>query len=52
MEDMKAVISATLAVFKVEFTIFGFTLSMWDVFLWSIVAGLILAFIGGLFSHD
>lgn len=52
MEDMKSVISATLAVFKVEFTIFGFTLSMWDVFLWSIVAGVILGFIGGLFSHD
>lgn len=52
MEVIQFLFSCTLAVFQVEFTIFGFTLSMWDVFLWSAVAGLILGFIGGLFSHD
>lgn len=34
--------SATLTVFQTEFTLFGFTLSYWDVFLWSAIAGIII----------
>ncbi|MCI9403733.1 MAG: hypothetical protein HFF04_08690 [Oscillospiraceae bacterium] len=52
MEVFKAMFAATLSVFQVEFTLYGFTFSMWDVFLWTGVAGLILAFVGGLLSHD
>ncbi len=52
MEAIQALFASTLSVFQVEFSIFGFTLSMWDVFLWSAVAGLILSFIGGFFLDD
>lgn len=50
MSDVQAVFAATLALFKMEFTIYGFTFSFWNVFLFVIVAGLVLRFIGGLFD--
>lgn len=50
METLQAWFSAVLAVFQVEFTLYGFTFSLWDVFLWSLVAGLVFAFIGGIFN--
>lgn len=52
METFQALFTSTIELLKVEFTIFGFTLSMWDVFLWTGVAGLILSFVGGLIFHD
>ena len=51
MELMKQFFSATLAVFQVPLTLFGFTFSFWDIFIWTAVADLLLVFIGGLF-HD
>ncbi len=42
MSDFSDFMSATLAVFQTEFTLFGFTLSYWDVFLWSAIAGIII----------
>ncbi len=50
MEGFQALFTSTLTVLKVEFTLMGFTFSMWDVFLWTFVAGLIISFVGGFFS--
>ncbi len=51
MSDFEAMISATLNLFKLEFTIYGFTFSFWNVLLFAVVAGLVLRFIGGLFDE-
>ena len=50
MEVFQALFSSTLSVFQVEFTLLGFTFSMWDVFLWTFVAGIVIWFIGGLLN--
>lgn len=50
MELMQQWFSAVLGVFQVPMTIFGFTFSLWDVFIWSLVAGIVLSFIGGVFN--
>lgn len=50
MEDFALFVHAVISLFKVEFTIYGFTLSWWQVFLWSIVASLLIWFIGRIFS--
>lgn len=50
METMQALLSATLGVFQAPFTIWGFTFSWWDVFIWATIAGIVLAFIGGIFD--
>lgn len=52
METIQAWLIAVLNVFQVQFTLYGFTFSLWDVFLWSLVAGLLFAFIGGLFNGE
>lgn len=52
MEIMQSWLTAVLSVFQVPFTLYGFTFSLWDVFLWSLVAGLLFAFIGGTFNGD
>lgn len=50
MEVFQSLFSSTISVMKVEFTLMGFTFSMWDVFLWTFVAGILIWFIGGFFS--
>lgn len=45
MEDMQAMFTATLALFKTPLTLYGFTFSMWEIFLWGIVAGLLIWFV-------
>ena len=50
MSDIQALFSATLALFKMEFTLYGFTFSFWQVFLFVIIGGMVLRFIGGLFD--
>ena len=50
MSDVQAMFDATLALFKLEFTLYGFTFSFWNVLLFSVVGGMILWFIGGLFK--
>ena len=50
MENIKAMFDATLAVFQLPFTIYGFTFSFWNVFLFVIVGGMVLSFIGRLFN--
>ena len=51
MNDFQAMITATLSLFKLEFPIYGFTFSFWNVLLFAVVAGLVLRFIGGLFDE-
>ena len=41
MEDLGAVFSSVLGFFQMEFTLFGFTFSFWNVFLFSIVVSLV-----------
>lgn len=52
MSDFAATMAAVVRVFQVEFTIYGFTFSLWEVFLFSIVAGLVLWFIGRVFLDE
>ena len=42
MEDLKAIFDALIDLMKMPFTIHGFTLSLWGVFIWTIVAGLVI----------
>lgn len=52
MSDLQATFAATLNLFKLEFTLYGFTFSFWEVFLFTIVGGILLSFIGRLFGDD
>lgn len=38
MEDLKIVLQAVMDIMKIEFTIWGFTLSYWEILIWSMVA--------------
>ena len=35
-----------------QFSLGGFTFTLWDVFLWTAVASIILTFVGGLLNGD
>ena len=50
MEFVQWVFNLTLSLFKYPFTLFGYTLSAWEVFIWSIVAGLVIWFFKEVFS--
>lgn len=52
MTDFQLVLTAAWDIFTKEFTLYGITLSWAQVMLWSIVAGLIMWFIGRIFSDD
>ena len=52
MSDLQATFAATHNLFKLEFTLYGFTFSFWQVFLFAIVGGILLSFIGRLFGDD
>lgn len=52
MNDLQFVLSAAWDLFCMEFTIYGFTLSFKAIMLWSMVAGLVLYFIGRIFDDD
>lgn len=45
MEDFAALIRATVGIMQLPFTIWGFTLNFWDIMIWSLVAGIIIALI-------
>lgn len=38
--------------FQVEMDVFGFTFSFWDVFMFSLVTGVIFSFLGGILHED
>lgn len=51
MAELGQLFSAILSIFQIEFSLYGFTLSFWNVFLWTGFAGIALwvvfAIIGG-----
>ena len=52
MEILSTLFQAVLGLFKTEFTVFGFPLSFWQVFIWSAVASIIIFIIRELFLDD
>ncbi|MCQ4807542.1 hypothetical protein NE626_12030 [Intestinimonas massiliensis] len=42
MEELAAVIALCVNILKMPFTIWGFTLNLWDILIWSLIAGIIL----------
>lgn len=50
MEELQALFTSTISILKVDFTLMDFTFSMWDVFLWSFVASILIWFVGGFFG--
>lgn len=50
ISDLSALFSGALSVMKIPITIYGFTFSFWTVLLWSLLAGIIIWFIGRVFS--
>lgn len=38
MEDLAAVFQHSASIMQIEFTIYGFTLSFWDILIWSTAA--------------
>lgn len=52
MEQFAAVCTAVLDLFRYKFTLYGFTISYWDVLIWSLVAGIVISFIKGLLTGD
>ena len=45
ISDFGQLIEKTVELFSIEFTIYGFTFSMWQVFLFDFVAGIVIWFI-------
>ena len=52
MGQFAAVCTAVLDLFRHKFTLYGFTISYWDVLIWSLVAGIVISFIKGLLTGD
>ena len=42
MEDFAEVISGAMALFRMEFTLYGYTLSFWQIFCFSVVASIVI----------
>lgn len=51
MEDLAAVISLMVDILKISFTIWGFTLSLWDIMLSLLVGGVVIYLVMG-FLND
>ena len=52
MDDLTAIFTAVLGLFRHKFTLYGFTISYWDVLVWGLIAGIIISFIKGLLLGD
>ena len=50
MEDFAAMLALPVQLLKFEFSIYGFTLSFWEVLLWSMVAAFVLRIVWGFFD--
>lgn len=50
METFGAVINAVVGLFQMPLTLYGFTFSFWEVFLFTIVVGIIAFILGGFFG--
>ncbi len=42
MEFFGTVVAKTIEILKLEITIYGFTFSFWNVFLWALAAGIVI----------
>lgn len=52
MQVFQTVFNAVLGIFKLPFTIYGYTFSFWQIFLWSAIAAIILWFLYELFGGN
>lgn len=52
ISDFGAMITATVQLFSLELTIYGFTFSFWQVFLFSIAAGIVAWILAQIFLGD
>lgn len=52
MEIFGTIISATMGLFQKELTVFGYTFSFWQVFVFTFVAAILAFAIGGFFNGD
>ena len=52
MNDLAALFAKTVELFSLEFTLYGFTFSLWEVFLFSAVAGITARILGEIFFGD
>lgn len=50
METFGAVITAVVGLFQKPLTLYGFTFSFWEVFLFTAVVGIIAFILGGIFG--
>lgn len=47
MDFIVSFLTATLDIFQIPITVFGFTFSLWDAFIWSALASIVLNFVLG-----
>ncbi|MCI9433600.1 MAG: hypothetical protein HFF70_14620 [Oscillospiraceae bacterium] len=52
ISDLAWLFGAVLEVFRIEFTIYGFTFSLWQVFCFDVVAAIIGWILGKVFLDD
>ncbi len=52
MEDLAALISGVLRLFSLEFTLYGFTFSLWEVFLFSATVSIVGRILYEIFFGD
>lgn len=52
ISDLASLFSAVLDMFQIEFTIYGFTFSLWQVLCFDVVAGIVAWGIGKVFLDD
>ena len=50
MEIFGKILSSTFSLFRMDLTILGFTFSFWEVFVFTVVVGVLAYIIGGFFS--
>ena len=52
MGDIARLFAAVMMVFQYEFTLYGFTFSFWQIFCFTVVAGIAAWVLGKLFLDD
>lgn len=52
MEILGTVFLGVLGIFKTELSLYGFTFSMWQVFLWTAIAGIVAKILAEVFLGD
>lgn len=52
MEDLQALITVIVQLMQIQFTIWGFTLSWWDILLCVLIGSVVIFLLGRFFSDD